>query len=175
MRRNSWAVALAVGILVAAGTSGQAQVCNPPPFGVDPAYGNFSPIDWPDGSFNWVNNLVGGHLQGVWANTDFEMWFVGYINEFDLIPIAAHFDGSSVKPSRVPGDGRLFAVWGSASNDVWAVGTAGLIDHWVLWIRPPIRRALHTPGVELTYALHKPALKGPRGIGCRTTWKCHTE
>jgi hypothetical protein len=140
MRRNSWAVALAVGILVAAGTSGQAQVCNPPPFGVDPAYGNFSPIDWPDGSFNWVNNLVGGHLQGVWANTDFDMWFVGYIDEFDFIPIAAHFDGSSVQPSRVPGNGRLFAVWGSASNDVWAVGTAGLVDHWdgTGWVTVPI-------------------------------------
>jgi hypothetical protein len=135
MERNRWAAVVAISLL--AGSSGQAQVCYPQPFDVDPAYGNFSPVSWPDGNFNWVNNVVGGWLSRVWANTDFDMWFVGYTNA--TLSVAVHFDGFSLQPSPISGTGLLRAVWGSASNDVWAVGTNGMIVHWdgTQWVTIP--------------------------------------
>jgi hypothetical protein len=38
-----------------------------------------------------VNNAVGATLVGVWANTDFDMWFVGYtgIESFPRNPAIA--------------------------------------------------------------------------------------
>jgi hypothetical protein len=144
MQRNGWAAAVAVTISLFAGGSGRAQVCRPPePFGVDPVNGNFSPISWPDGSFNWVNNAMGADLLGVWANTDFDMWFVGSATRYFLgpsaPPVAVHFDGFSLQPVRVPGTGVLYGVWGSASNDVWAVGDGGMIVHWdgTGWVTVP--------------------------------------
>jgi hypothetical protein len=112
-------------------SQGQEQFCSPEPFGVDPIYGNFTPTSWSEGSFNWVNNPMGAQFLGVWANTDFDMWFVGYTGlRLPVLPIPAHFDGSSLQTFQLPGTGAMNAVWGSDSNDVWAVGERGLIQHW---------------------------------------------
>jgi hypothetical protein len=104
---------------------------------VDPVNGNFTPTTWVEGRLSWVNNAMGGFFNGVWANTDFDIWFVG--RETLESPIAAHFDGFSIQAEHLPGTGWLYAVWGSASNDVWAVGTNGLILHWdgTQWLTVP--------------------------------------
>jgi len=49
-----------------------------------------------------------------------------------------HFDGFSLQPM-VAETGWLSGVWGSASNDVWAVGGQGLIVHWdgTRWVTVP--------------------------------------
>jgi len=41
-----------------------------------------------------------------------------------------HFDANDWK--RVPSGTKdyLWAVWGAAANDVWAVGEAGVMAHW---------------------------------------------
>jgi hypothetical protein len=140
MKRNGWA-AVVTAILLLARSSGEAQTCSPQPFGVDPAYGNFTPTTWVEqDDLSWVNNAVGAQFFGVWANSDFDMWFVGGMGlEESLISIAAHFDGFSVRPIRVSGSGLLYAVWGSGSNDVWAVGLRGTIVHWdgTGWVSVP--------------------------------------
>jgi hypothetical protein len=129
---------MVVGLFLLARGSGEAQICSPQPFGVDPAYGNFAPTTWIEGDLSWVNDAVGAQFLGVWANTDFDIWFVGSAG-YENPPIAAHFDGFSVQPFQFPGTGLLYAVWGSASNDVWAVGKAGLIVHWdgTQWVTVP--------------------------------------
>jgi len=75
--RCGW-LAVGVAIFLLARRSGEAQRCTPEPLGVDPVNGNFTPTTWTQGSLSWVNNAVGATLVGVWANTDFDMWFVGY-------------------------------------------------------------------------------------------------
>jgi hypothetical protein len=138
MRRSGLGAAVAV-IFLLARRSGEAMpVCRPLPDRVDPVYGNFTPISWPEGSLNWVNNAMGASLDGVWANTDFDMWFVG-VSAAGMEPLAVHFDGFSLQPSRLPGTGWPKSVWGSASNDVWVVGTQGLIEHWdgTQWLTVP--------------------------------------
>ncbi len=140
MKRGGLAAAV-VAIFLLAGGSAEAQDCSPQPFGVDPVNGNFTPIVWdPDpNDLQWVNSAVGAQFLGVWANTDFDMWFVGFAGSNRAPPIAAHFDGFSLHPYRLPGIGWLTAVWGSASNDVWAVGINGLIEHWdgTQWVSVP--------------------------------------
>jgi hypothetical protein len=137
MKRSGLAGVVA-GIFLFAAASGHAQVCYQLPTGVDPVNGNFTPTTWVDGGLKWVNNAVGAAFSGVWANTDFDMWFVGSFLVDNRLTIAAHFDGFSLQVFQPPGT-SLQAVWGSASNDVWAVGANGLIDHWdgTQWVTVP--------------------------------------
>jgi hypothetical protein len=110
---------------------------------VDPVNGNFTPTTWVEGDVSWVNNAVGANFVGVWANTDFDIWFVGYAGPstggLGSPPIAAHFDGFSLQPIQIAGTEGLNAVWGRASDDVWAVGSYGLIVHWdgTGWVAVP--------------------------------------
>jgi hypothetical protein len=64
-------------------------------------------------------------LNRVWSNGPSDAWAVGYS--------IVHWNGSSWLGVRSPIDtivGALVGIWGSGGDDVWAVGTGGLILHW---------------------------------------------
>jgi hypothetical protein len=75
---------------------------------------------------NWSSSY--GVLQpvwGVWSNGRSDAWAVGRG--------IFHWDGSGWRDVPSPIDTThdiLTSVWGSAADDVWAVGTSGTILHW---------------------------------------------
>lgn len=90
------------------------------------------------------NRQQGGNiLQGVSAINAGDIWTVGTYQNFNTLEeqtITEHWNGSTWKlvssPNPNPGLDQLEAVSALATNDVWAVGTAGmdglggLIEHW---------------------------------------------
>ncbi len=105
---------------------------------------HFDGITWkwvkaPDGSPFFTNVFRG--IKAVGPN---DAWGVGYqdvTGGFDLQPLTEHWDGTSwtVVPAVQPPSGEtneLYSVAGSATNDVWAVGSypaataIPLVEHW---------------------------------------------
>jgi hypothetical protein len=69
----------------------------------------------------------GGELRGIWGASASDVWIVG--------ATASHWDGqawtsTSLMPTTSVSDTTLYAVGGSASNDVWAVIPGGYAFHW---------------------------------------------
>jgi hypothetical protein len=63
---------------------------------------------------------------GVWAGAPDDVWLI----ESDFQQVSArHFDGQGWTTFPA-GPSALFAIWGSGSRDVWAVGDAGAIVHF---------------------------------------------
>jgi hypothetical protein len=69
-------------------------------------------------------------LFGIWGSARNDFFAVGYTGApFGLVPYIAHFDGTSwasmVAPAKDPSwsDLSLVSVWGTSSNNVYAVGT----------------------------------------------------
>ena len=108
-----------------------------------------------DGS-TWSVPYVGPVSQppytGIWASAPNDVWVVGSLTPSDsgncinCPPNGSimHFDGASTMTYTVPPNsgsctGQLAGVWGSAPNDVWAVGACGTILHWDgnAWSRSP--------------------------------------
>ncbi len=71
-------------------------------------------------SGTWQNMLSQDDILGIWARAGNEAVVVGGHG-------VRRFDGSTWDNHYA---GRMTAVWGSASNDVWAVGSYGKINHW---------------------------------------------
>jgi hypothetical protein len=73
------------------------------------------------------------HMDGIWANSPDNVWFVGGqfppggITAFGLI---ARFDGCAWTVTPRPDLPELHAVWGAAPNDVWLAGANGTAYHW---------------------------------------------
>jgi hypothetical protein len=102
----------------------------------------------------WSSVLITNYpyLFGVWGSSATDLWAVGS-EKVGSGPsafyqaILLHGDGSSWERVASPTDGtqsQLNAVWGSATDDVWAVGVdvatnANLILHWngLAWSRVP--------------------------------------
>lgn len=62
-------------------------------------------------------------LRGVYGFAGNDAWLVGQAR-------ALHWDGAHLVPSDVPIDGQFTDVFGTRSNDVWAVSTSGQAAHW---------------------------------------------
>lgn len=89
----------------------------------------------------------GGEIYGIHAISTTDVWAVGYQGSpvSIAVPLIEHWDGHSwhvVKAAPVHQGtiDRLGGVFGTASNDVWAVGfseNGGFIEHWdgVTWAR----------------------------------------
>jgi len=73
-------------------------------------------------------------LYGAWEASSSEFWVVG--GGEGVFPHVAHFNNgvfADVTPPTCPAltpDCLLFSVYGTASNNVWAVGTGGIFAHW---------------------------------------------
>jgi hypothetical protein len=72
-------------------------------------------------------------LYGVWGSSPTDVWAVGGSpGFFGPNDVLLHFDGvtwSAVKPPELL-DVTYFKVWGTAANDVFAVGLGGIIIHY---------------------------------------------
>ena len=67
-------------------------------------------------------------INGIYGFSAGDVWAVGYRRpKFTYKSLICHFDGSSWKKFIVTGGGRLQAVWGSSSSDVWATGSNTLL------------------------------------------------
>lgn len=79
-------------------------------------------------------------LWGVWAGSSDQVWTVGGdARDMDATPVVAKFDGDQFVEQPLPEMDRnanaLFKVWGSSTDQVFAVGAMGLIleydgDQW---------------------------------------------
>ncbi len=98
------------------------------------------------GAWSIAQAPVGGSkLGGVWGSGPSDVWAVGWESgDGGSVPLVEHWDGKAWSPSSPPAsDGgvafeALWAVWGSAPDDVWAAGSELL--HWngVAWsVAPP--------------------------------------
>jgi hypothetical protein len=72
-------------------------------------------------------------LWGVWGGTGDDLWAVGG-DPFGDEPVLLHWDGQAWSSETIPDLDRdcasLFKVWGTAGDNVYAVGDAGVILHW---------------------------------------------
>ncbi len=74
-------------------------------------------------------------LWGVWGAAPDDVWAVGGQGHTDQDPTILHFDGhnwtkSSTPTASHPNVFAYFKVWGTASNNVYAVGQRGVLAHW---------------------------------------------
>jgi hypothetical protein len=96
-----------------------------------------------DGFTHFGNLVIGGSLDGVWG-VDGERVLVGENSQI------WHHAGSWVEDTPIPTTQHLRDVWGAASDDVWAVGLTGVLNHWdgVTWTK----------------------IDGPTGAGLESVW-----
>jgi hypothetical protein len=73
-----------------------------------------------DGTKWSVQSTLSDPAAGLWGSGPKDIWAVGYA--------IFHFDGTSWKTT--PSTATLNAVWGSAKNDVYAVGSRGTLLHF---------------------------------------------
>ncbi len=76
-------------------------------------------------------------LFGNWGTSDTDMYAVGGDIQGNLDGVILHNDGTGwteVATTPVAPDGigkrQAFKIWGSATDDVWVVGTRALVMHW---------------------------------------------
>jgi hypothetical protein len=75
-------------------------------------------------------------LLGLWGSGPNDVWAVSY--EVVAGVAIRHWDGKAwtvafgdpTATSAVEAEGAMYGVWGSAPNDVWAVGENGVMAHW---------------------------------------------
>ncbi|HEY2711460.1 MAG TPA: hypothetical protein VGI60_03015 [Chthoniobacterales bacterium] len=96
---------------------------------------------WNGSAWNTVSspNVPGSSnvLSGVSVIAANDIWAVGYSQNANFVfqPLALHWDGTAWSIVTTPGQSRLIAVDGTASNDVWATGETepgeqSLTMHW---------------------------------------------
>lgn len=75
-------------------------------------------------------------VEAIWANSPTDVWVAS-----EQASALYHWDGSAMTTFDV---GPARALWGSASNDVWAVGPANTSFHWdgIAWANVPSGTAL---------------------------------
>ena len=71
----------------------------------------------------WLNSIYGFGKNDIWSVGS---WNLDY-NQYSLI---AHWDGNSWTTWKFQQYGNLFAVWGTSSSNLYAVGAGGLILHY---------------------------------------------
>jgi hypothetical protein len=71
--------------------------------------------------FNNGNLISGGCCTGIWGFSDTNIYVGGSV-------VIAHYNGAWQNQT-VPGGSSVIAVWGSAANNLFAVGAGGLILH----------------------------------------------
>jgi len=115
--------------------------------------GAYGPLVFHYDGAAWTKVPVSGSstsaLFGVWGASALDVYAVG--DNGSGGPRILHYDGTSwTDVASVPGSGLLNYVWGTASNDVFAVGAGGLILHYdgTSWsaTTSPTTRALHAVG-----------------------------
>jgi hypothetical protein len=85
-----------------------------------------------------VSGDMSEQIDGLWGSGANDVWAVGDVSTAgDLTQdpymdggLILHWNGLAWDPTSSTGAGRLFGVWGSRSDDVWAVGEGGDIVHW---------------------------------------------
>lgn len=111
------------------------------------AAGNAGTILFYDGT-DW-SPLASGttdDLQGVWGANASDVWVVGDLN-FPSLGTSLHWDGTSWLPEGPRG----LAAHGTASNDVWVVGTTGA-SHWDGTSWQTVSDAPFDPGFQAVWA-----------------------
>jgi hypothetical protein len=80
-------------------------------------------LDWDGGFVHWTGtSWQGDEARAVWALTRDDVWTAS-------TGVIRHWDGSrwsEVRLSDYVRRGFVIAIWGSASDDVWAVGSSGM-------------------------------------------------
>ena len=76
-------------------------------------------------------------VEGLWGSSADDVWAVGdldvgdpFTDPWDDEGLILHWNGLAWEQMPSTGAGFLFGVWGSRSDDVWAVGQSGAIVHW---------------------------------------------
>jgi hypothetical protein len=95
------------------------------------------PSHW-DGMNLDLSGGTTGLIDGLWGSRDDDVWAVGDISAASALTpdpyadagLILHWNGLSWDQMPSTGAGPLFGVWGSRSDDVWAVGRGGDIVHW---------------------------------------------
>ncbi len=71
-------------------------------------------------------------LWGIWGISPTDMWAVGGVSAGGAPSVIRHYDGTTWTDVTGPtmSDELFFKVWGTATDDVWIVGTRGAALHW---------------------------------------------
>jgi hypothetical protein len=101
------------------------------------AVANAWPSHW-NGQDADVHVDASGEIYGLWGSGADDVWAVGNSSAAgDLVQdpyedggVILHWNGQAWDPMPSTGAGNLYGVWGSRSEDVWAVGEGGDIVHW---------------------------------------------
>jgi hypothetical protein len=110
-------------------------------------------------------------MNGLWADRADDVWVAGAAAAASSAPTANstgaifHWDGCTWTPSPLPAaTPGLFAIWGAAANDIWAVGNHGTAVHWngSAWSNAPV-------GADLSLT----SVSGTSGSDVWTTWGFH--
>jgi hypothetical protein len=82
---------------------------------------------WQIDGASWVDRST--DASSVWVNG---MWMASASDGWLVAGGITHWDGAgwSTIVSQVPSHGTLYSVYGTAPDDVWAVGSPGIIMHW---------------------------------------------
>lgn len=116
---------------------------------------------WDGASFHDETPLTTATLWGVWAASATDAWAVGGTPEGGTAApndIVMHWDGSAWTKQSLPGTplGRsLYKVWGTASDDLYAVGESGTTWHrkgttWTLETNPATSNLFAVYGCSAT-------------------------
>ena len=82
-------------------------------------------VHWDGTTWSSVPSGTTQDLKGAWADGAGDAWAVGGHDA----GIVLHFDGTAWSQS-YHGDSELYAVWGTSTDDVWAVGQDLVVVHW---------------------------------------------
>ena len=86
-------------------------------------------------TFTLLEQKTTSTLYGVWGTGEGNLYAVGGDPLGAGGPVVLHIEGDLVEevtdlPATLPAGATLFKVWGSAADDVWAVGTEGAMLHF---------------------------------------------
>lgn len=75
------------------------------------------------------------NLWGVWGAAPNDLWTVGGNNASETDPVILHYDGTAWTESPLPvlqkaNVRAFFKVWGTGSDNVYVVGSRGVVLHW---------------------------------------------
>ena len=92
-------------------------------------------LHYDGGTFTVQDTPTDQNLWGVWGPAPNDLWAVGGNNSDETDRIILHFDGTAWTESPIPmlqkaNVRAFFKVWGTSSDNVYVVGSRGVVLHW---------------------------------------------
>lgn len=94
-------------------------------------------LHWDGSTWTQQDSGTTQDLWGIWGAAPDDLWAVGGTarRPMEAVPTLLHYDGSAWTEQELPpitpvNVTAIFKIWGSAANDVYAVGVGGAVIHY---------------------------------------------